>query len=78
MCKSPFPCISFPNTGTLLAIWVLKGMAADPLARTKKATVEAGLRLLVDTHSQTAGRRLKGKVQWRGDLGKSRRGRVRK
>ena len=44
-------------------------------ARTKKAVVEAGLRLLVKTHSQTAIRRLRGKVQWEGDLNKSRLGR---
>jgi Arc/MetJ family transcription regulator len=44
-------------------------------ARTKKATVEAGLRLLVETHAQTAIRRLRGKVQWEGDLNESRRGR---
>jgi Arc/MetJ family transcription regulator len=41
-------------------------------ARTKKAAVEAGLRLLVKTHSQTAIRRLRGKVQWEGDLNESR------
>ena len=46
-------------------------------ARTKKATVEAGLRLLVDTHAQGAIRRLKGKVRWEGDLNESRQGRVR-
>lgn len=45
-------------------------------ARTKKATVEAALRLLVETHAQTAIRRLKGKVHWEGDLDESRRGRV--
>ena len=44
--------------------------------RTKKATVEAALRLLVETHDQTAIRRLKGKVRWEGDLNESRRGRV--
>jgi len=44
--------------------------------RTKKATVEAALRLLVDTHAQTAIRRLKGKVHWQGNLDESRRGRV--
>lgn len=43
----------------------------------KKAAVEAGLRLLVKTHSQTAIRKLKGKVRWEGDLDESRRGRVR-
>jgi Arc/MetJ family transcription regulator len=41
-------------------------------ARTKKAAVEAGLRLLVKTHSQAAIRRLRGKVQWEGDLNESR------
>ena len=46
-------------------------------ARTKKATVEAGLRLLVDTHAQGAIRRLKGKVRWEGNLKESRQGRVR-
>lgn len=47
-------------------------------ARTKKAAVEAGLRLLVKTHSQMAIRRLRGKVQWEGDLNESRLGRVQK
>jgi Arc/MetJ family transcription regulator len=46
--------------------------------RTKKAAVEAGLRLLVKTHSQTAIRQLRGKVQWEGDLSQSRLGRVEK
>jgi Arc/MetJ family transcription regulator len=41
-------------------------------ARTKKAAVEWGLRLLVKTHSQTAIRRLRGKVRWEGDLNQSR------
>ena len=45
-------------------------------ARTKKAVVEAGLRLLVKTHSETAIRQLRGRVQWEGDLNKSRLGRV--
>ena len=44
--------------------------------RTKKAAVEAGLRLLVETHAQKAIRRLRGKVQWEGDLAVSRRGRL--
>jgi Arc/MetJ family transcription regulator len=41
-------------------------------ARTKKAAVEAGLRLLVKTHSQGAVRKLRGKVHWEGDLDESR------
>src|SRR5208282_2768444 len=44
--------------------------------RTKKAAVEAGLRLLVATYAQQSIRRLKGKVQWEGDLNASRRGRI--
>jgi len=47
-------------------------------APTKKAVVEAGLRLLVQTHSQTTIRRLRGKVKWEGDLNESRLGRVQK
>jgi Arc/MetJ family transcription regulator len=43
--------------------------------RTKKATVEAGLRLLARTHEQGSIRRLRGKVQWEGDLAQSRKGR---
>jgi len=36
-------------------------------ALTKKAVVETALRLLVQTHSQTSIRRLRGNIQWRGD-----------
>ena len=41
-------------------------------ARTKKAAVEAGLRLLAQTHAQGSIRRLRGRVQWEGDLAQSR------
>jgi Arc/MetJ family transcription regulator len=41
-------------------------------AKTKKAAVEAGLRLLVQTHAQSGIRRLRGKVQWDGYLAQSR------
>jgi Arc/MetJ family transcription regulator len=41
-------------------------------APTKKAAVEAGLRLLAQTHAQGSIRRLRGKVQWDGDLAQSR------
>jgi Arc/MetJ family transcription regulator len=44
-------------------------------AKTKKAAVEAGLRLLVETGSQTGIRRLRGKVAWLGDLDAMRRSR---
>jgi Arc/MetJ family transcription regulator len=41
-------------------------------SRTKRAVVDAALRLLVKTQSQTGIRRLRGKVQWHGDLNESR------
>ncbi len=40
--------------------------------RTKRAAVEAGLRLLAETHAQGSIRRLRGKVVWEGDLHQSR------
>lgn len=46
-------------------------------ARTKKAAVEAGLRLLAETHAQGSIRRLRGRVRWIGDIGESRLSRVR-
>ena len=45
-------------------------------ARTKRAAVEEGLRLLIQTRSQKSVRRLRGKVIWEGDLDASRLGRV--
>jgi Arc/MetJ family transcription regulator len=47
-------------------------------ARTKRAAVEAGLRLLIRTRDQRAVRRLRGKVTWEGDLERSRVGRIAK
>jgi Arc/MetJ family transcription regulator len=43
-------------------------------ARTKRATVEAALRLLVQTRAQAKIRRLRGKIKWDGDLEASRLG----
>lgn len=43
---------------------------------TKRAAVEKGLRLLLQTHAQTSIRRLRGKVKWEGDLAASRQGRA--
>jgi Arc/MetJ family transcription regulator len=40
--------------------------------KTKRAAVEAGLRLLIQVKSQTRIRRLRGKVAWKGDLNKMR------
>lgn len=44
-------------------------------APTKKATVEEALRLLTRLRAQEGIRRLRGKVQWEGNLEKSRLGR---
>ncbi|MFY9681926.1 MAG: type II toxin-antitoxin system VapB family antitoxin [Candidatus Sulfotelmatobacter sp.] len=41
-------------------------------APTKKAAVEAGLRLLAETYAQGSIRRLRGKIDWDGDLNQSR------
>lgn len=45
-------------------------------ARTKKATVQAALKLLADTYAQTSFRRFRGKVKWQGNLEQSRLSRV--
>ena len=47
-------------------------------ARTKRAAVEEGLRLLIRTREQRTVRRLRGKVVWDGDLERSRLGRTSK
>lgn len=47
-------------------------------AQTKRAAVEEGLRLLIQTRSQGNIRKLRGKVAWEGDLARSRAGRVAK
>lgn len=43
---------------------------------TKKAVVEAGLRLLIQVPAQSGVHRLRGKVNWQGNLDESRSGRV--
>jgi Arc/MetJ family transcription regulator len=47
-------------------------------ARTKRAVVEEGLRLLIQTKGQASIRRLRGRVAWQGDLNASRLERVAK
>lgn len=42
---------------------------------TKRAAVEAGLRLLIQVHAQAGIRDLRGKVHWQGDLDAQRAGR---
>ena len=41
--------------------------------RTKRSTIETGLRLLVQVNSQKKLRSLKGKIKWEGDLEEMRR-----
>ncbi len=43
--------------------------------KTKRAAVEKGLRLLEQVHRQAGFRRLRGKVEWAGDLNRMRGGR---
>jgi Arc/MetJ family transcription regulator len=43
---------------------------------TKRAAVEAGLRLLVEVRAQTGIQRLRGKVTWEGNIEKMRASRV--
>ena len=43
---------------------------------TKKAVVEEGLRLLIKVKGQGGIRRLRGKVEWEGDLSAMREGRI--
>ncbi len=45
-------------------------------ARTKRAAVESGLRLLVQVRAQTGIRKLRGKVSWEGNLSESRQSRT--
>jgi Arc/MetJ family transcription regulator len=45
--------------------------------KSKRATVEAALRLLIQIKAQTGIRRLRGKVKWEGDLDTMRADRVR-
>lgn len=49
----------------------------DSGARTKRAAVEEGLRLLIQVRGQAGIRKLRGKVHWEGDLHKSRLDKVR-
>jgi Arc/MetJ family transcription regulator len=54
---------------------VQKALKATGL-RTKRAVVEAGLRLLVQVKAQAGFRRLRGRIRWEGDLDEMRAGRV--
>ena len=44
--------------------------------RTKRAAVEAGLRLLIQVRAQIGIRRLRGKVRWEGNINEMRMSRV--
>jgi len=45
--------------------------------KTKRAVVEAGLKLLIQVKAQTGIRNLRGKVKWEGNLDEMRAGRIR-
>lgn len=65
-----------------MTIDIDEGLMRDAMRITgvfsKKAAIEAGLRLLIQTHAQAGIRQLRGTVQWEGDLDVSRRGRIRR
>ena len=44
--------------------------------KTKRAVVEAGLRVLIDIQAQTGIRKLRGQVKWEGNLDEMRQSRV--
>jgi len=44
--------------------------------KTKRAAVEAGLKLLIQVRAQAGVRRLRGRIAWEGDLDQMRAGRV--
>jgi Arc/MetJ family transcription regulator len=52
-----------------------RAMKATGLS-TKRAVVEEGLRLLIKVKGQEGIRRLRGKIEWEGDLGAMREGRI--
>ena len=54
---------------------VQQAMKATGLT-TKRAVVEAGLKLLIQVKGQTGIRNLRGKVKWEGDLDQMRAGRI--
>jgi Arc/MetJ family transcription regulator len=56
-------------------VLVREAMRATGLT-TKRAVVEAGLKLLVQTKAQAGIRRLRGKIAWQGNLKAMREGRV--
>jgi Arc/MetJ family transcription regulator len=54
---------------------IAEAMQASGLP-TKRAAVEAGLRLLIQVQAQTGVRSLRGRVKWQGDLSAMRLGRI--
>lgn len=54
---------------------IMKQAMRSSGTRTKRATVEAALKLLIQTRRQTSIRRLRGKVKWEGNLERLRMGR---
>lgn len=55
---------------------LMRGAMRASRLGTKRAVVEAGLRLLIAVRAQARVRRFRGRVVWRGDLGQMRTSRV--
>ena len=64
------------RTNIVIEDELMKAALAATGLPTKRAVVEAGLRLLVRLHAQEGVRELRGRVAWEGDLDESLRGRV--
>ncbi len=54
---------------------IARAMQASGLP-TKRAAVEAGLRLLIQVHEQAGVQKLRGKIRWEGNLDEMRAGRI--
>jgi Arc/MetJ family transcription regulator len=55
---------------------LMKSAMRSAGTKTKRETVEAALKLLVQTRAQVKIRELRGKIQWQGNLEESRLGRT--
>ena len=66
------------RTNIVLDDRLIRGAMQATGLTTKRAAVEAGLKMLIQVKAQTGIRRLRGKVAWEGNLEERRAGRVRK
>ena len=66
------------RTNIVLDDELIKNAMAVSGLSTKRAVVEAGLRLLIEIKGQTEIRKLRGKIKWEGNLQEMRMGRIAK